>query len=127
MSITSPVDWRRRWRRSPGVLLRAADALRSLSTGYSVVPGGRVKSEPQVASRARAAARFVRLRQSSWQSRSETMLAESQVASRLPVRDLARARKFYSQKLGLEPTEERPGGLLYRCGSGYFALFESAG
>jgi catechol 2,3-dioxygenase-like lactoylglutathione lyase family enzyme len=55
------------------------------------------------------------------------MLADSEVAARLPVKDLARARRFYSEKLKLEPTEERPGGLLYRCGAGSFALFESAG
>jgi catechol 2,3-dioxygenase-like lactoylglutathione lyase family enzyme len=55
------------------------------------------------------------------------MLADSQVATRLPAKDLERARKFYSEKLGLEPVEERPGGLLYRCGAGYFALFESTG
>jgi catechol 2,3-dioxygenase-like lactoylglutathione lyase family enzyme len=56
-----------------------------------------------------------------------TMLAHSQVATRLPVKNLERARRFYSEKLGLEPAEERPGGLCYRCGPGYFALFESAG
>src|SRR5262245_4574282 len=56
-----------------------------------------------------------------------TMLTDSQVATRLPVQDLARARRFYSEKLGLEPVEERPGGLRYLCGSGSFALFESAG
>ena len=55
------------------------------------------------------------------------MLTESQVATRLPVGDLDRARRFYSEKLGLEPVEERPGGLCYRCGGGYVALFESAG
>ena len=55
------------------------------------------------------------------------MLADSQVATRFPVNNLERARRFYSEKLGLEPAEERPGGLRYRCGSGYFALFESAG
>jgi catechol 2,3-dioxygenase-like lactoylglutathione lyase family enzyme len=49
------------------------------------------------------------------------------VATRLPVQDLNRARSFYSEKLGLEPVEERPGGLLYRCGSGLFALFASGG
>src|SRR5215813_11617691 len=58
---------------------------------------------------------------------SNTRLAESPIAARLPVKDLERARRFYSEKLGLEPIEERPGGLRYRCGSGYFALFESAG
>jgi catechol 2,3-dioxygenase-like lactoylglutathione lyase family enzyme len=55
------------------------------------------------------------------------MLADGRVATRLPVRDLDRARRFYSEKLGLEPSEERPGGLLYRCGDTEFALFESAG
>lgn len=49
------------------------------------------------------------------------------VATRLPVQDLDRARSFYAEKLGLEPVEERPGGLLYRCGSGTFALFVSNG
>lgn len=49
------------------------------------------------------------------------------VATRLPAQDLNRARSFYAEKLGLEPIEERPGGLLYRCGSGFFALFASSG
>jgi catechol 2,3-dioxygenase-like lactoylglutathione lyase family enzyme len=55
------------------------------------------------------------------------MLNDGRVATRLPAQDLQRARAFYAQKLGLEPSEERPGGLLYRCASGVFALFESAG
>jgi catechol 2,3-dioxygenase-like lactoylglutathione lyase family enzyme len=55
------------------------------------------------------------------------MLKDGRVATRLPARDLARARKFYAEQLGLEPSEERPGGLLYRAGRGEFALFESAG
>lgn len=55
------------------------------------------------------------------------MLERSDVATRLPVQDLRRARSFYAEKLGLEPIEERPGGLLYRCGRGSFALFQSAG
>jgi catechol 2,3-dioxygenase-like lactoylglutathione lyase family enzyme len=54
-------------------------------------------------------------------------LARSRVATRLPAADLARARFFYAEKLGLEPSEERPGGLLYRVGSCEFALFESGG
>ena len=49
------------------------------------------------------------------------------MAARLPAQDLDRARAFYAEKLGLEPVEERPGGLRYECGSGQFALFESAG
>lgn len=55
------------------------------------------------------------------------MLEQSDVATRLPAKDLNRARKFYSEKLGLEPFEERPGGLRYRSGNGFFVLFESAG
>jgi len=44
------------------------------------------------------------------------VLAEGNVASRIPAQDLRRARSFYAEKLGLEPVEERPGGLRYRCG-----------
>jgi catechol 2,3-dioxygenase-like lactoylglutathione lyase family enzyme len=55
------------------------------------------------------------------------MLETGHVATRLPVQDIERARAFYRDKLGLEPVEERPGGLLYRCASGEFALFESTG
>jgi catechol 2,3-dioxygenase-like lactoylglutathione lyase family enzyme len=55
------------------------------------------------------------------------MLEDSDVATRLPAQDLDRARRFYADKLGLEPAEERPGGLLYRCGSGRFGLFASTG
>jgi catechol 2,3-dioxygenase-like lactoylglutathione lyase family enzyme len=55
------------------------------------------------------------------------MLKDAKVATRLPAQDLERARAFYSEKLGLDPVEERPGGLLYRCGSGDFALFETSG
>ena len=55
------------------------------------------------------------------------MLANADVATRLPAQDLERARAFYAEKLGLEPAEERPGGLRYQCGSGQFALFQSSG
>jgi catechol 2,3-dioxygenase-like lactoylglutathione lyase family enzyme len=55
------------------------------------------------------------------------MLREGRVATRLPAKDLERARAFYSEKLGLEADEERPGGLLYRSASCEFALFQSAG
>lgn len=55
------------------------------------------------------------------------MLRDGQVATRLPAQDLERARAFYAEKLGLQPVEERPGGLRYECGGGRFSLFESAG
>lgn len=55
------------------------------------------------------------------------MLEHSDVATRLPAQDLERARRFYAEKLGLEPVEERPGGLRYRCGDSYFVVFQSTG
>jgi catechol 2,3-dioxygenase-like lactoylglutathione lyase family enzyme len=55
------------------------------------------------------------------------MLKDGRVATRLPAQDLRRARRFYAEKLGLEPAEKRPGGLLYRAGGCEFALFESTG
>jgi catechol 2,3-dioxygenase-like lactoylglutathione lyase family enzyme len=55
------------------------------------------------------------------------MLKDGHVATRLPAQDLERARMFYADKLGLEPSEERPGGLLYEAASGVFALFQSSG
>jgi catechol 2,3-dioxygenase-like lactoylglutathione lyase family enzyme len=59
--------------------------------------------------------------------RGHTMLADSRVATRLPARDFERAKRFYFEKLGLTPVEERPGALLYDCGGSSFAVFESAG
>jgi catechol 2,3-dioxygenase-like lactoylglutathione lyase family enzyme len=54
-------------------------------------------------------------------------LENAKVATRLPAQDLDRAREWYAAKLGLEPSDERPGGLLYRFGNGEFALFGSSG
>ena len=46
----------------------------------------------------------------------------------LPVEDLARARTFYEEKLGLTPTREVEGGLFYDGdGSSGFLLFPSGG
>jgi catechol 2,3-dioxygenase-like lactoylglutathione lyase family enzyme len=56
-----------------------------------------------------------------------TLLENAEVSARLPAQDLDRARAFYSEKLGLEPVEERPGGLHYRCGNCYFSVFQSTG
>jgi len=56
-----------------------------------------------------------------------TSFENAEVSTRLPAQDLERARAFYSEKLGLEPVEEREGGLRYRCSNCYFSLFQSAG
>jgi catechol 2,3-dioxygenase-like lactoylglutathione lyase family enzyme len=54
-------------------------------------------------------------------------LTNARVATRLPAQDLDRAREWYRDKLGLEASETREGGLLYRMANGEFALFASAG
>jgi hypothetical protein len=56
-----------------------------------------------------------------------TTLAQSDVATRLQAQDLDRARRWNSEKLGLDPVEERPGGLRYQCGETYFVVFQSTG
>lgn len=55
------------------------------------------------------------------------MLENAYVVTRLPAQDLERARAFYADKLGLEPSEERPGGLRYQLPGSEFVLFASAG
>ena len=51
----------------------------------------------------------------------------SRVATRLPAQNLERARAWYAEKLGLEPSDERPGGLLYRMEDSEFVVFASSG
>src|SRR2546421_5707369 len=54
-------------------------------------------------------------------------LSDAHTVTKLPAQDLERARAFYRDKLGLEPVEERTGGLRYVCGPSEFHLFSSAG
>lgn len=56
-----------------------------------------------------------------------TLRDATKTATRLAAQDLDRARAFYAEKLGLEPADERPGGILYRVGDTEFALFASGG
>lgn len=55
------------------------------------------------------------------------MLSNAHIEARIPTKDLARARRWYAEKLGLVPVEEREGGLRYEGASGVFCLFASAG
>jgi catechol 2,3-dioxygenase-like lactoylglutathione lyase family enzyme len=55
------------------------------------------------------------------------VLKDARIAARIPTQDLERARRFYAEKLGLEPVEEREGGLRYQLANGEFALFASQG
>jgi catechol 2,3-dioxygenase-like lactoylglutathione lyase family enzyme len=55
------------------------------------------------------------------------MLKDQQVSAVLPAADLARARDFYRDKLGLEPENSDAGdNLWYKCGSGTgFLLYQT--
>ena len=56
------------------------------------------------------------------------MLSHSAVTTMLPVMDMARARAFYEESLGLQPGELRPDGkFVYRVGGSALALFPRPG
>ncbi len=56
------------------------------------------------------------------------MLKITESAAALPAQDMARARKFYEQKLGLTPNEVGPdGSVVYKTGSTGFLVFPSMG
>jgi catechol 2,3-dioxygenase-like lactoylglutathione lyase family enzyme len=58
---------------------------------------------------------------------AEIMLSQGRIHTALPVQDIERARAFYAGRLGLEPVQELPGGLLYRLdGGGEFLLYTSS-
>jgi len=46
------------------------------------------------------------------------MLSELEIYAVLPAKDLQRARGFYKEKLGLEPSEEIGGGLVFQTKAG---------
>jgi catechol 2,3-dioxygenase-like lactoylglutathione lyase family enzyme len=47
------------------------------------------------------------------------MLSQAPVCPVLPVRDIERAKKFYTEKLGLkESSSPEPGGVMFDCGQG---------
>ena len=54
------------------------------------------------------------------------MLADHTIELSLPASDIARAKAFYRDKLGLKPTEELPdGGAFYESGGRRFLLYPS--
>ena len=55
------------------------------------------------------------------------MLSNVRIEARIPTQDLARARRWYAEKLGLEAVEERRSGLRYEGASGVFCLYASTG
>lgn len=53
------------------------------------------------------------------------MLSDCTPIATLPTKDVARARTFYENTLGLVPSQEYPGGIMYRCGAGNLFLYQS--
>lgn len=54
------------------------------------------------------------------------MLNHSKVTANVPAADLDRARSFYADVLGLTPTDENPGGLIYTTEGGTtFFLYQT--
>ncbi len=50
------------------------------------------------------------------------MLQNSPIYAYIPAKDLARARQFYEQKVGLKPTQEINGGVAYEFAGGTAAF-----
>lgn len=56
------------------------------------------------------------------------MLTNAPVVPYIPARDIARARRFYEDKVGLVPREEAAGGVVYQCAAGsWIFLYHSMG
>jgi len=51
------------------------------------------------------------------------MFADLPLQPRLPASDLARAKAWYHDKLGLEPASEDPAGMWYQTGGQWFLVF----
>jgi catechol 2,3-dioxygenase-like lactoylglutathione lyase family enzyme len=54
------------------------------------------------------------------------MLNTSDTYTTIPVSDLARAQRFYSETLGLTPAMVTEGGVMYRTGGTQFFVYPSA-
>jgi predicted enzyme related to lactoylglutathione lyase len=56
------------------------------------------------------------------------MLKNHPIVPYIPAADVARARRFYEQMVGLSPREEVAGGVVYECGGGsWIFLYPSGG
>jgi predicted enzyme related to lactoylglutathione lyase len=56
------------------------------------------------------------------------MLKDAPIVPYIPAVDVARARKFYEEKVGLVARDEIAGGVVYECGAGSWVfLYPTAG
>jgi catechol 2,3-dioxygenase-like lactoylglutathione lyase family enzyme len=64
----------------------------------------------------------------SFEKGDKRMLKDAAIVPYIPVSDVARARKFYEEKIGLRPKEKYAGGVIYECGKGSWVfMYPSAG
>jgi catechol 2,3-dioxygenase-like lactoylglutathione lyase family enzyme len=54
------------------------------------------------------------------------MLSSRTPVATLPAKDLAKARGFYEETLGLTAARDDLGGVIYTCGNGQLFVYESA-
>jgi catechol 2,3-dioxygenase-like lactoylglutathione lyase family enzyme len=54
-----------------------------------------------------------------------SVITDAQVHASLATADLAKARAFYADKIGWEPSVEPPGTLVYEIGSSAFTMYET--
>lgn len=55
------------------------------------------------------------------------MLSKLEIHAALPVQDLARAKQFYADILGLTPISETSAGVDYQCKDSWFSIYPSQG
>ncbi|TAH35166.1 VOC family protein [Candidatus Saccharibacteria bacterium] len=53
------------------------------------------------------------------------MLGESTIFATIAVSDIAAGKQFYGETLGLEQTDENPGGVTYTSGTGKLFVYQS--
>ncbi|MGE5277072.1 MAG: VOC family protein [Acidobacteriota bacterium] len=54
------------------------------------------------------------------------MLGNAPIHAYIPASDVARARKFYEEIVGLRPREEYAGGVIYECGGAEVFLYPTS-
>jgi predicted enzyme related to lactoylglutathione lyase len=54
------------------------------------------------------------------------MLSTAPIRAYIPASDVARARKFYEQIIGLQPKLEYAGGVIYECGGSEVFLYPTS-